>query len=182
MHHRPLASAAAAALVVTALAVGASAAGAAPIVQNAHYSNSFTIPDDTVCGITGTTAITTLESYQVLGDGTAKDQQRLTDIFTSAATGKSIQISLAYQNSAAAAVLNPDGSTTVISTEKGLLEQIKLVHGPVLVRDAGVLTFEDTFNADGSFRSSTLIGEDGPHPDFTSGLVLGCEALNAALS
>ncbi len=170
------------ALAAAALAGGAGGAEAAPIVENFHNKIGYTVPDDFACGIAGSATVSGVESFQVLGDGTAKDQLTLEDVFTSAATGKSVDISVHVQNSSAAAVLNPDGSTTVTSTEKGLLEQIKLPDGGVLTRDAGTLTFVTTYNADGSFQSSTLVGEDGPHPNVDSGYTAACDAIVPALS
>ena len=62
------------------------------------------------------------------------------------------------------------------------LETLKLPNGGVLSRDAGAITILDTSNADGSFRSSTLAGESGPHPDFDSGFTLACDVIVPALT
>lgn len=166
---------------VVLLALGAPGASASPIQEHTHHTISYTGPDE-ICGIPGSDDVSGVDNFQVLGNGTFKDQERLRNVFTSAATGKSIVMSLAYQGATSTAVTNPDGSTTVVDTEKGLLEQIKLPHGPVISRDAGALTFSTTFNADGSERSSTLVGENGPHPDFDSGYNLGCDLIVPALS
>jgi hypothetical protein len=182
MQASPLAVVAAVVAAAAVTVIAASSATAAPIIRHTHITNSYTVPDDVVCGITGTAAVSIVDDFQVLGDGTAKDQLTVKDVFTSAATGNAVEIQMSDQNASSAEVVNPDGSTTMIVTEKGLLENIKLANGGVLSRDAGALTFVLTFNPDGSFRSSDLVGAGGPHPDFDSGFTVACDLITAALS
>jgi hypothetical protein len=55
--------------------------------------------------------------------------------------------------------------------------------GPVLSRDAGFVTFNDTFDATtGDFLGETFSPENRPHPDLDSGFTLFCDVIVAALS
>lgn len=75
------------------------------------------------------------------------------------------------------------GTITFVYTYKGLPEQIRTPHGPVLVRDAGVITFADTFDLEtGDFISSEVLVNNGPHPEADSNFELFCEVITAALS
>jgi hypothetical protein len=74
------------------------------------------------------------------------------------------------------------GTITFTTTFKGLPEKIKTAHGPVLLRDAGVISFVDTFDLEtGEFLSSEIIVK-GPHPDAESDFTLFCEVISEALT
>lgn len=50
------------------------------------------------------------------------------------------------------------GTITFSVSFKGLPEKIQTTHGPVLLRDAGIITFADTFDLEtGEFISSEII-------------------------
>ena len=52
-----------------------------------------------------------------------------------------------------------------------------------LSRDAGLVTFNDTFNATtGDFLGETISPENGPHPDLDSGFALFCDVIVPALT
>ena len=55
-------------------------------------------------------------------------------------------------------------------------------YGPLLLRDAGTVTFTVIFTADGTFVSRTLSGLHGPHPDLLSDFALFCDVIIPALS
>jgi uncharacterized protein YqkB len=75
------------------------------------------------------------------------------------------------------------GTITFVYTYKGLPEKITTSHGPVLVRDAGVITFADTFDLEtGDFISTEILVNSGPHPEADSDFELFCEAITDALS
>jgi hypothetical protein len=163
------------------LALAASTADAAPLVDRFHARSIETFPSN-VCGIDGTTVFNGVENFQVFADGTFKDQVRENQLFTSAATGKSVLIFDADQFVGAGPIDNGDGTVTFVSTFKGLPEMLKLPNGTILSRDAGVLTIEDTFDATtGDFLGET-ISENGPHPDFDSGFAIFCDVIVPALS
>jgi hypothetical protein len=74
------------------------------------------------------------------------------------------------------------GTITFSNTYKGLPEKISTSQGPVLLRDAGFITFSDTFDLDtGDYISSDVVIA-GPHPDAESDFVLFCEVITAALA
>jgi hypothetical protein len=74
------------------------------------------------------------------------------------------------------------GTITFVTTFKGLPEKIKTPHGGVLLRDAGVITFVETFDLNtGAFISSETIVK-GPHPEADSDFQLFCEVVSAALA
>jgi hypothetical protein len=74
------------------------------------------------------------------------------------------------------------GTITFIATFKGLPEKIQTAQGPVLLRDAGIATFADTFDlATGEFISSEVTVVKGPHPELDSDFELFCEIVTDAL-
>jgi hypothetical protein len=165
------------------LASAASTAGAAPLIDRFHDSFSDTIPDDNVCGIDGSTAITVVANVQVFADETFKLQLNQKNVFTSAATGKSVVVRFAAQQVNAGPIDNGDGTVTFVTTFKGLPEMIKLPNGSVLSRDAGFIGFNDTFDATtGEFLGETVSPQNGPHPDADSGFTLFCDVIVPALS
>jgi hypothetical protein len=178
---------AAAATVV--LAFMASSAAAAPLVQ--HYHFSFTCmstpgspadPNDCVgpfgpteidpelCDIPGTNVDSQSGNVQVFADSTMKVEWQESYVFTSALTGKSIEsLSNEQFTTNRAPIDNGDGTVSFVFAFKGLEQQLKLPNGPVLVRDAGPVTFTLTVDAaTGDFVSFT-VSEQGPHPITDSG-------------
>jgi hypothetical protein len=75
------------------------------------------------------------------------------------------------------------GTITFFATFKGLPEKIQTANGPVLLRDAGIATFADTFDlATGEFISSEVTVLKGPHPELESDFELFCEIVTDALA
>jgi hypothetical protein len=167
------------ALLLTSMAT---TAGAAPLIDRFHGTFSETFPDN-ICGIDGTSVVNGMDNIQVFADGTFKDQFRQNLVFTSAATGKSVLIFVAQQFTAAGPIDNGDGTVTFTFTFKGLPEKLKLPNGTVLSRDAGFVTFNDTFDAtSGDFLGETISPENGPHPDLDSSFAVFCDVIVPALS
>jgi hypothetical protein len=74
------------------------------------------------------------------------------------------------------------GTISFVTTYKGLPEKIQTSGGPVLLRDAGVISFVDTFDLEtGDFISSDVIIK-GPHPEAESDFEAFCEVMTDALS
>ncbi len=74
------------------------------------------------------------------------------------------------------------GTITFLTSFKGLPEKIQTAHGPVLLRDAGIATFADTFDlATGDFISFEVVLVKGPHPELDSDFTLFCEVVTGAL-
>jgi hypothetical protein len=167
---------------VLVLASVASTASGARLIDRFHGTFSETFGDN-ICGIDGTSVVNGMDNIQVFADGTFKDQFRVNQVFTSAATGKSVLIFVAQQFVGAGPIDNGDGTVTFTSTFKGLPEKLKLPNGAVLSRDAGYVTFNDTFDATtGDFLGETISPENGPHPDLDSGFALFCDVIVPALS
>jgi hypothetical protein len=58
--------------------------------------------------------------------------------------------------------------------------KLQTVNGPVLLRDAGLIVFEITFEGDEFISQETLLVK-GPHPDAESDFTLFCEVMTEAL-
>jgi hypothetical protein len=166
--------------LVTALL--ASSAAAAPLTDRFHgtFSDSFA---DNLCGIDGTSVVSGMDNIQVFADGTFKDQFRLNQVFTSSATGKSVEIFVAEQFTSRGPIDNGDGTLTFINTFKGMPEKLKIPNGRILSRDAGNVTFVITVDAaTGNFISQTVTGQKGPHPDLDSGFARFCDVIVPVLA
>ena len=75
------------------------------------------------------------------------------------------------------------GTITFFATFKGLPEKIQTAKGPILLRDAGIATFADTFDlATGEFISSEVTVVKGPHPELDSDFELFCDIVTEALA
>ena len=101
-----------------------------------------------------------------------------------AANGKSVIVQSAGQFTDVEPLVDEEaGTITFITTFKGMPEKIKTPHGPVLLRDAGIITFADTFDLDtGGLISSEIIVNKGPHPEADSDFTLFCEVVSEALA
>lgn len=165
------------------LALMASGTAAAPLVERFHGTFSDTFPAK-LCGIDGTTVESGMENIQVFADDTFKEQFRLNQTFTSAATGKSVLFFIAQQfKSVGPPIDNGDGTITFVSTFKGLPQKVKLPNGAVLVRDAGFAQFNATFDATtDEFLGETHTPVNGPHPILDSDGALFCEVVIPALT
>jgi hypothetical protein len=131
----------------------------------------------------GTSVFNGLNNIQLFADGTFKVETHDTQVFTSAATGRSVVLFYSYQFVEAGPIDNGDGTVTFTGTYKGLKEKLKLPNGTILSRDAGLVTFSNTFDATtGDFLGETVSAQNGPHPDLDSGGALFCDVIVPALS
>lgn len=65
---------------------------------------------------------------------------------------------------------------------RGLPEKISTPHGPVLLRDAGIISFSDTVDiSTGELISSDVLIK-GPHPEANSDFTLFCNVITADLA
>jgi hypothetical protein len=159
--------------VMAALAPVATAAR--PIHTNFH--DTFT---DTVCGIAIIGTADGVDNFTMLGENAFRDAASARVTFT-AANGKSVVV----QNAGlvtGSATQNADGTMTFTTTYKGLPEKIFVPgSGPVLLRDAGVITFINVVAPDGTLVSSQVVMK-GPHPEAESDFTAFCQVITAALS
>ena len=171
----------AAALLLTAAPAGA-AVGAKPIEQfHDHFTESFS---DVICGIPVDVVIVVTDNFFLYEDDSFKDTASFRSTVTNPANGNSVRISSAGQNSGPAPIVDEEaGTITFLTSFKGLPEKIQTAHGPVLLRDAGIITFADTFDLEtGEFISTEIVVTKGPHPEADSDFTLFCEVITEALT
>jgi hypothetical protein len=173
------------ALVMAFAVLPASAVGAKPEI---FHSNFFDTEEDVdVCGITVDIVSRGVFTDKAFFDNngnfvrfssTASVKSTLT-----AANGKSVIISNAGQFTDVEPIIDEAARTiTFVTSFKGLPEKIKTAHGPVLLRDAGVATFVDTFDLDTNELISSEVILKGPHPEAESDFTLFCEVITEALT
>jgi hypothetical protein len=137
---------------------------------------------DTQCGMDGTSVFNGINNIQVW-DSRYKVETRDTQLFTSAATGRSVLLSYAFQDVQVGPIDNGDGTVTFTGTYKGLREQLKLPNGTILSRDAGLITYNGIYDpTTGDLLDETIVRENGQHPDLESGGALFCDVIVPALS
>ena len=168
---------------VTALAVLApSALGAKPVEQfHDHFTDSFS---DELCGIPVDAVVVVTDNFSLFADESFMDRSSFRGTFTNPENGKSIVISSAGLVSGPAPIVDEEaGTITFLTSFNGLPEKIQTKNGPVLLRDAGFVTFEDTFDLQtGEPISSDVIVNKGPHPDLDSDFELFGEGIVPALT
>jgi hypothetical protein len=171
--------------IVALAAVPATALGAKPDRFHAHFDDFVSGVD--VCGI-----IVDIHSEGVFTDQVTFDKAGNFLRFKStasakttftAANGKSVIVQNAGQFTDVAPIIDEAaGTITFITTFKGLPEKIKTPNGGVLLRDAGLISFVDTFDlATGALISSETIVK-GPHPEADSDFQAFCQVFTAALA
>ena len=171
--------------LVVALAVPAAAAAARPEVFHENFSDS--VSDVDVCGINVDIVAEGVFNSKAFFDrqgnfvrfmSTSSVTQTLT-----ADNGRSVVIRAANQYVDTEPTIDEAaGTITFVYTFRGLPEMIKTAHGPMLLRDAGLITFVDTFDLDtGQFVSTEILVNRGPHPEAESDFALFCEVITEAL-
>jgi hypothetical protein len=169
--------------LITALAVLApSALGAKPVAQfHDHFTESFS---DEICGIPVDVDLVVTDNFFLYADESSKDTSSVRATFTNPENGKSVVVSNAGQISGPPPIVDEEaGTITFLTSFKGLPEKIQTASGPVLLRDAGIITFADTFDLEtGEFISSEVIVNKGPHPEADSDFTLFCEVISEALT
>jgi hypothetical protein len=169
------------ALVVSTLALPSAALAAAPQVFHSHFTDDFTGGD--LCGVTVDGHVVVNITTQLFGDGHAVSTGSVLQTFTNPANGKAVTVSGAGPTIDAAPVVDEQaGTITFTQTYKGLPEKIQTVHGSVLTRDAGIISFVDTFD----LTTSDFLGEQviitGPHPEADADFNLFCQVVVPALT
>jgi hypothetical protein len=157
------------------------ASAAKPIDQfHDHFTDSFS---DEVCGIAVDVEVHVVDNFFVYADGAFKDTSSVRTTFTNPENGSSVIVSAKGQTAGSSITDEQAGTITFLTSFRGLPEKIQAAHGPVLLRDAGVVTFADTFDLEtGEFISSETIVNNGPHPEAESDFTLFCEVITGALA
>jgi hypothetical protein len=169
-----------AAVFAVALVLPAAALAAQP-VERFHDNFRDTFSDE-VCGIPVDGVVVGVDNFFVYADDSFKDTSSVRITFTNPENGKSVVLSNAGQIRGKAVIDEDAGTITFVTTYKGLPEKIKTAHGPVLLRDAGLISFVDVVDLEtGELISSDVIIK-GPHPEAESGFGLFCEVMTGALT
>jgi hypothetical protein len=167
---------------IAALAVvPGTALGAKPLEQfHDHFTDSFSTE---ICGFPVDAQITVTDNFFVFADS-FKDTSSVSVVYINPANGKSVSVFNAGQVVGPPPIIDEEaGTITFLTSYKGLPEKIQTGGGPVLLRDAGIITFADTFDLEtGEFISSEVIVNNGPHPEADSDFTLFCEVISGALS
>ena len=171
-------------VAVLALTLGAvpAAQAAKPGVNHLTVNESFTDPD--YCG-TGETVEVTLSfrGVEFLTPNAGLDYVQIAHgayTLTNPETGETVINHIANRYTEAIASGDPEAIHTVEAHFIGLNEQLRLEHGALLSRDAGVLVVLSTFNGD-EYVSSEILSITGAQPDAASNYSLFCEITTAAL-
>lgn len=158
------------------------ASAAKPVAQfHDHFTDSFS---DEICGIPVDIDLVVTDNFFLYADDTFKDTSSFKQTSTNPVNGKSVVLSAAGQVTGPPPVVDEEaGTITFLVSYKGLPEKIQTAHGAVLLRDAGIITFADTFDLEtGEFISSETIVNKGPHPEADSDFTLFCEVISGALA
>jgi hypothetical protein len=169
--------------LITALAVlPGSALGGKPVEQfHDHFTESFS---DEICGIPVDVDLVVTDNFFLYADDSFKDTSSVSSTVTNPTNGKSVVISSAGLVSGPAPLVDEEaGTITFFTSFKGLPEKIRTANGRVLLRDAGFVTFADTFDLEtGDLISSEITVNKGPHPELDSDFTLFCEVISEALT
>jgi hypothetical protein len=160
------------------LVVGAGSVLAAK-PEHISETGSFEIPDYCGTGVTLEIAFTSVRNYWADEDSEKVTYQ--TRYVLTAVTSDDAVIRSESGQSTFKFVSEANGGYALVSTRAGTPERIKLEHGGLLTRDAGVLTFVDHFDATDNYLGTDVIVR-GPHPDFESDFAVQCEVTTEALN
>jgi len=168
---------------IAALAVlPGTALGDQPIARfHDHFEDSFS---DVIFGIPVDVDVEVNHNIFLYADGDIKVTGSSRVTYTNPVNGKSIIVSAAGQTTETSIVVDEEaGTISFVLSYKGLPEKIQTAHGPVLSRDAGIITFEETWDlVTGEVISEETIVEKGPHPEADSDFTLFMVVFTAALT
>src|SRR5919201_1617070 len=107
--------------------------------------------------------IVVTDNFFVYADDSFKDTSSVRQTFTNVLYGQSVIVSSAGKVSGTALVDEAAGTITFSTSFVGLPERIQANHGAVLLRDAGIITFTDTFDLSTGELISSEVEVSGPH-------------------
>jgi hypothetical protein len=155
--------------LLTAIALPAWSAGAAPIGHDHFTSDPY---PDQWCGVAGSSVDQVVANYTLDGSRTSLNVRTT---FTATASGKSMEIRQTGVRTQSAPIDNGDGTYSIVFTNAGQSPGFKLPNGVVIV-DTGVLEGVATFDsATDDFLSFEIVKQSGPRPG-------ACDAIVSALS
>ncbi|MDX6678432.1 MAG: hypothetical protein QOE31_2484 [Solirubrobacteraceae bacterium] len=146
-----------------------------------HFTDTFS---DQLCGIDVDVQLRVTDNFSIFADGSVKGSGATRGVITNPLTARSVVLSTAGQFRDVAPVVDEQaGTITFHPRSTGLPEKIQTAHGGVLLRDAGVISFADTFDLQtGEFISSQTIVDHGPHPEADSDFTKFCDVMTGALT
>jgi hypothetical protein len=167
-------------LLALALLPGTGLAASKPIAQ---FHDQFTETFSTeLCGIEVDAVAVVADNFFVYADDSFKDAASARVTFTNPDTGKSVVVSNAGTVTGTAIIDEEAGTISFVTSFTGLPEKIQTASGRILLRDAGVITFTDTFDLETGDFLGTDVTISGPHPEADSDFTLFCETIVAALT
>jgi len=165
-------------LVVLALP-GATLAAKPVAAFHDHITDSF--PGD-ICGIPVQVDVVVTDNFFLYADDSFKDAASAMQTFTNPDNGKSVVLSSAGNVTGTAIIDEQANTITFVTTYKGLPEKIQTGHGAVLTRDAGIISFRDTFDLETGEFLDTEVTMNGPHPEADADFLLFCDVITGALT
>jgi hypothetical protein len=174
------------ALIATLALLPAGALGAQPEIFHANFLD--VEEDADVCGITvdivAEGVFTDKAFFDKDGNFVRFQSTSSAKVTFTAENGKSVINQFANQFVEAEPIIDEAaGTITFVYSFKGLPEVLRTPQGPVLLRDAGLITFSDTFDLETEeLLSSEILVNRGPHPDADSDFTLFCEVISEALA
>jgi hypothetical protein len=171
----------AAALVLVLLLPGTVLGASKPIAQfHDHFTEPFSAD---VCGVEVDAVVVVSDNFFLYEDGSFKDAASVRQTFTNPETGKTVLLSSAGTVTGTDAIIDETaGTVTFVTSFTGLPEKIQTANGRVLLRDAGVITFVDTFDLETGDFLGTEVTVSGPHPEAESDFAAFCEVIVPALT
>ena len=167
--------------LLVAFALPGATLAAKPIAAfHDHFTDSF--PGD-ICGIPVQIDLVVSDNFFEYADGSVKDVASAKSTFTNPDNGKSVVSSSAGTFTGAAAIIDEGANTiTFVTTYKGLPEKLQTRRGAVLTRDAGIISFRDTFDLTTGDFLGTEVTINGPHPEADADFALFCDVVTGALT
>jgi hypothetical protein len=169
------------AVAIASLFQSASANAAQPVEQfHDHFTDTFRIDD--LCGFTVRDTVVITDNFFEYADGSFTDTGSVRQTLTNVRNGRSVIVAAAGRSTGTAVVDEDAGTITFITTQFGLQERIQTPGGRVLLRDAGIITFTDTFDLVTDELISSELEFTGPHPEAESDFEAFCEVVTPLLS
>jgi hypothetical protein len=149
------------------MAVAAVLFVARPASAATHLSGNFEFPGS-LCGFAGTYQVQFIDNFGSTADGSSWDAGQIHEAFT-ANNGRGVTIDFADGRVVnLPAVVNADGTMTLVSVYSGSQFKIQAINGPVLQQNTGRLRVTAVVAPDGSLLSFSVEVLAGPNPN-TSG-------------
>jgi hypothetical protein len=161
----------------------APAAGTPPVVS--HTQVNVSLPGIDVCGLSVDSVVRGTDTFTVFFDRfgnatTIQDVSHVVSTLTNEANGEVVYVENASRDRfSAEPVVNADGTLTFEDTLTGMPIRVYTSHSSVIVRDVGLTSIVDTFDADGNFLDEQVTVR-GPH-QFTGDFGVFCDAITSAI-